>query len=408
MLPNDASNGAFVAVVGTCDTKQDVLAYVRDLIRLAGVEANLVDVSPRGSPHGDVSSDAVKAALPGTAEQIAGEAERGAAVTAMSQALVAWTTLNSGRIIGMIGIGGSGNTALVAPALRALPVGVPKVMVSTVASGNVAPYVGPNDIAMMYSVVDIAGLNSISRKVLGNAAGMIAGAVTTDIPKADEQDKPALGLTMFGVTTPCVENVVSMLESSYECFVFHATGTGGRTMEKLADSGRLVGMIDTTTTEVADLLMGGVMSAGEDRMGAAIRTGIPYVGSCGALDMVNFGARETVPQHYRDRQLLVHNEQVTLMRTTAEENARIGEWIGKKLNLMEGPVRFLLPEKGVSIIDVEGAPFHDAEADAALFNALERTVQQTGTRRLIRVPHAINDPEFAEAVVNSFQEIVEG
>ncbi len=408
MLPNEASNGAFVAVVGTCDTKQDALAYVRDLIRSAGVEAKLVDVSPRGSPHGDISSDAVKAAMPGTAKRIAGEAERGAAVTAMSEALVAWTTANSDRIGGMIGIGGSGNTALVAPALRALPVGVPKVMVSTVASGNVAPYVGPNDIAMMYSVVDIAGLNAISRKVLGNAAGMIAGAVSVDVPDAEGQDKPALGLTMFGVTTPCVENVVSRLENSYECFVFHATGTGGQTMEKLADSGRLVGMIDTTTTEVADLLMGGVMSAGEDRMGAAVRTGIPYVGSCGALDMVNFGARETVPQHYRDRQLLVHNEQVTLMRTTAEENARIGEWIGKKLNLMEGPVRFLIPEKGVSIIDVEGAPFHDAVADAALFDALERTVRQTATRRLIRLPHAINDPEFADALVNSFQEIVEG
>lgn len=383
-MPNDASNGGFVAVVGTCDTKHSALAFVRDRIRAAGVEAALVDISPRGSAHGDISSDDVKAALPGAASRIAGETERGAAVTAMSEALVAWTKANSDRIAGMIGVGGSGNTALAAPGMRALPIGVPKIMVSTVASGNVAPYVGPNDIAMMYSVVDIVGLNSISRKVLGNAAGMIAGAVTADIPDAAGQDKPALGLTMFGVTTPCVEHVVSRLEDSYECFVFHATGTGGQTMEKLADSGCLDGVIDSTTTEVADLLMGGVMSAGDDRLGAPIRTGIPYVGSCGALDMVNFGARDTVPERYKDRHLLVHNEQVTLMRTTVEENTRIGEWIGNKLNRMQGPVRFLIPEKGVSVIDVPGAPFHDAEADAALFDALVRTVQQTEIRRLIR------------------------
>ena len=401
-----SANG-FIAIVGTCDTKADELSYVRDLIAARGLETKLVDVSPRGSDHGDVASKDVLAALEGAADRIAETEDRGVAVTAMSEALVAWTVAHGDKISGMIGLGGSGNTALITPAMRALPIGRPKVMVSTVASGNVAPYVGPNDIAMMYSVVDIAGLNSISRRVLGNAAGMIAGAVNTEIAETDS-DKPALGLTMFGVTTACVEQVVEKLDDQYECFVFHATGTGGQTMEKLADSGTLAGMLDITTTEVADLLMGGVMSAGEDRMGAAIRTGLPYVGSCGALDMVNFGARETVPAQYEDRQLFVHNEQVTLMRTTPEENARMGEWIGERLNQMQGPVRFLIPEKGVSIIDVEGAPFHDAEADAALFEALERTVTQTDQRQLIRLPHAINDAEFADALVANFLEIAGG
>lgn len=407
MLNASKRGRGFVAVIGTCDTKNDELVYVRDLVRAAGLDARLVDVSPRGSSFGDVSADDVKESLSGSKEKIAGTEDRGAAVTAMSEALIAWTDANKDQIAGMIGLGGSGNTALIAPAMRALPIGTPKIMVSTVASGNVAPYVGPNDIAMMYSVVDIAGLNSISRKVLGNAAGMIAGAVGADIEVAS-QDKPALGLTMFGVTTTCVENVISQLEDTYECFVFHATGTGGQTMEKLADSGKLVAMLDLTTTEVADLHMGGVMSAGEDRMGAAIRTGLPYVGSCGALDMVNFGAKETVPDQYKDRQLFVHNDQITLMRTTPEENTKMGEWIGKKLNQMQGQVRFLIPEGGVSVIDVEGAAFHDPKADAALFEALERTVQQTENRKLIRVPHAINDPEFSDAVVQNFHEIAGG
>lgn len=396
----------FVAVLGTCDTKFDELAYVRDHIRRSGVDARLVDVSPRGSQHGDISANDVKSALEGAAQRISGAATRGDAVSAMSEALVAWTRKNSGSISGMIGLGGSGNTALITPAMRALPIGVPKVMVSTVASGNVAPYVGPNDIAMMYSVVDVAGLNSILRRVLTNAAGMIAGAVKTEIETASS-DKPALGLTMFGVTTPCVEQVVKQLGDKYECFVFHATGTGGQTMEKLADSGTLAGILDITTTEVADLLMGGVMSAGEDRMGAAIRSRIPYVGSCGALDMVNFGGKATVPDRYKDRQLLVHNEQVTLMRTTPDENARMGAWIAGKLNQMDGLVRFLIPEKGISIIDVEGAPFFDVQADKALFDALEQNVKQTAKRRLIRIPHAINDPEFSDAVVANFMEIAE-
>jgi uncharacterized protein (UPF0261 family) len=402
----DTTDAPFVVVTGTCDTKSDELVYLRDLVRAAGVAVKLVDVAPRGSSGAaDVATRDVLAALPGAAEELAATRDRGEAVAIVARAFAAWVDAQAPRILGMIGAGGSGNTALITPGMGRLPVGTPKIMISTVASGDVAPYVGPNDIAMLYSVVDLAGLNSISRRVLGNAANMMAGAVTRPLPDVAEPEKPALGLTMFGVTTPCIEQVVARLEADYECFVFHATGTGGRTMEKLADSGRLAGMIDVTTTEVADLLMGGVMSAGEDRLGAAIRTRLPYVGSCGALDMVNFGGLETVPARYRDRQLHVHNAQVTLMRTTPEENDRMGRWIGERLNRMEGEVRFLLPLGGVSVIDVPGAPFHDPEADAALFAALRETVRQTDHRRLIDLPHAVNDPAFAEAVVTAFLDI---
>lgn len=402
----DTTDAPFVVVTGTCDTKSDELVYLRDLVRAAGVAVKLVDVSPRGSSGAaDVTTRDVLAALPGAAEELAATGDRGQAVAIVARAFAAWVDAQAPRILGMIGAGGSGNTALITPGMGRLPIGTPKIMISTVASGDVAPYVGPNDIAMLYSVVDLAGLNSISRRILGNAANMMAGAVTRLLPDVAEPEKPALGLTMFGVTTPCIEQVVARLEADYECFVFHATGTGGRTMEKLADSGRLAGMIDVTTTEVADLLMGGVMSAGEDRLGAAIRTRLPYVGSCGALDMVNFGGLETVPARYRDRQLHVHNAQVTLMRTTPEENDRMGRWIGERLNRMEGEVRFLLPLGGVSVIDVPGAPFHDPEADAALFAALRETVRQTDRRRLIDLPHAVNDAAFAEAVVAAFLDI---
>jgi uncharacterized protein (UPF0261 family) len=277
-------------------------------------------------------------------------------------------------------------------------------MVSTVASGDVGPYVGPNDIAMMYSVTDVAGINRISRTVLGNAAHAIAGMVANEIPEAKET-KPTLGMTMFGVTTPCVTAVRKALEDQFDVLVFHATGTGGQSMEKLVESGMVSHVIDITTTEVCDLHMGGVFSAGEDRMGAIIRRGIPYVGSAGALDMVNFGAKPTVPEQYKERNLYVHNANVTLMRTTPEENKKMGEWIGNKLNQMTGPVRFLLPEKGVSLIDAEGQPFHDPDADEALFSAIEKTVKQNENRKVTRLPYNVNDQEFADALVAAFTEV---
>jgi uncharacterized protein (UPF0261 family) len=284
-----------------------------------------------------------------------------------------------------------------------LPVGVPKLMVSTLASGDVSAYVDISDIAMMPSVTDAAGLNRISRAVLTNAAFAIAGMARA--PREEGGGKPAIGLTMFGVTTTCVTRVADELRRDYDCLVFHATGTGGRTMEKLAESGMLAGFLDVTTTEVCDLLFDGVLSAGPDRLGAVARTRLPYVGSAGALDMVNFRGIDTVPEKYRSRKLYKHNPQVTLMRTTPEENRQIGAWIAERLNRCEGPVRFLIPEGGVSAIDAPGQPFHDPEADAALFETLETELIQTADRRLIRLPLHINDPEFSAALVWNFREI---
>jgi uncharacterized protein (UPF0261 family) len=289
--------------------------------------------------------------------------------------------------------------------MRELPLGLPKIMVSTLASGDVAPYVGVSDIVMMPSITDMAGLNRISRVILSNAASAIVAMAARPVEVQD--GKPAIGLTMFGVTTTCVTEIVEHLKGDYDCLVFHATGTGGRTMEKLADSGLLSGVIDITTTEVCDLLFGGVLPATEDRLGAIARTKLPYVGSVGALDMVNFWAPETVPEKWQARLFYQHNANVTLMRTTAEECHAIGVWIGQKLNACEGPVRFLIPEKGVSALDIEGGAFWDPEADAALFSALEATVRQTDRRRIERLPLHINDPEFAEAAVAAFRELIQ-
>lgn len=395
-----------IYLAGTCDTKFAELDYVRDRIREAGAEVALVDLSTAGTPHegADLQARDVAAHHPGGPDAVF-TGDRGSAVAAMAEAFERFAPERD-DLSGLIGLGGSGGTALITPAMRALDVGVPKLMVSTVASGNVEPYVGASDVTMMYSVTDVAGLNRISRRVLANAAGAIAGMARATVPAAE--DKPALGLTMFGVTTPCVNQTVERLEDRYDCLVFHATGTGGRSMEKLVDSGLVEGVIDSTTTEICDLLFGGVFPATEDRLGAIARTRVPYVGSVGALDMVNFGARDTVPERYADRLFYEHNPQVTLMRTTPDENARMGRWLGAKLNACEGSVHFLLPEGGVSALDAPGAPFHDDAARDALFGALEETVEQTGTRRLIRVPHHINDPAFADALVAAFRETTTG
>ena len=405
-----------VLVAGTCDTKGEELAYVKRLIEAQDVAATLVDLSTRGAAPGaaepsgpgaaraDIPPEDVARHHPGGREAVF-TSDRGSSIAAMAEAFTRFVAERV-DVAGLIGLGGSGGTALVTPAMRALPIGVPKLMVSTVASGNVAPYVGPSDITMMYSVTDVAGINRISRVILANAAFAIAGMVRGQAPAASAEEKPAIGLTMFGVTTPCVEQVTRQLSADYDCLVFHATGTGGQSMEKLADSRLVAGVLDITTTEVCDLLMGGVFPTTEDRFGAIIRTRLPYVGCCGALDMVNFGAKDTVPTQYHDRNLYVHNPQVTLMRTTPEENRRMGRWIGEKLNACEGEVRFLLPEGGVSMLDATGKPFHDPEADAALFEALEATVRQTDRRRLIRLPHNINDPEFARALVDEFRSVM--
>lgn len=396
-----------VYVIGTLDTKGAELRYAAERVRAAGAEAVLVDVGTQGAGQGaDISSAQIAACHPQGASAVLGLADRGQAVSAMAKALTAWLTARP-DIGAVLGLGGSGNTAIVTEAMRALPIGVPKLMVSTVASANVAPYVGPNDIAMMYSVVDVAGLNAISRRVIGNAAnaaaGMALGAVSSDA-----SDKPGLGMTMFGVTTACVTMVREAMEASHEVYTFHATGTGGQSMEKLADSGLVAGLIDVTTTEVADLLVGGIFPCTEDRLGAVIRTGLPYVGSVGAVDMVNFGARETVPARFDGRLFHVHNAQVTLMRTTPEENRRIGEFMVARLNRMSGPVRFLLPLKGVSAIDAAGQPFHDPAADAALFDAIRQGWQDAPNRQLVELDLHINDPAFAAALVGNFREIATG
>ena len=390
-------------VCGTFDTKGPELRYLAGLLRDADVAVRTVDLATLGEGGVvDVDAAEVAASHPNGAGAVLGLHDRGTAVTAMAEAFELWLPAQA-DVAAVIGAGGSGNTALVAPAMRALPVGVPKIMVSTVASGNVAPYVGPADIMMLHSVTDVQGLNRISRRVLGNAAHALAGMMQHTVPAA--ADKPAVALTMFGVTTPCVQAVAAALEAEYDCLVFHATGTGGRAMEKLVDSGLVQGVIDVTTTEVADFLFGGVLPCTEDRFGAIARTGVPYVGSVGACDMVNFGALDTVPERYRNRNLYVHNPQITLMRTTADENAEIGRWIGERLSSCQGPVRMLLPEGGVSLIDAPGKPFHDRAADEALFQAIEASLLPGPNRRLERLPFAINDPAFAAALTAAFREV---
>ena len=396
--------GGVAYVVGTFDTKGAELDYVADLIRAAGVPVRTVDLSTLGEGGpADVAAGEVAAAHPGGVDAVF-TGDRGTAVAAMA---AAFETFLASRydIGGVLGLGGSGGTALITPALRGLPVGVPKLMVSTVAGGDVSGYVGASDIAMLHSVTDVAGLNRISRQVLGNAAHALAGMLTHAVPAA--ADRPAVALTMFGVTTPCVTAVAEQLADRYDPLVFHAVGTGGRAMEKLVDDGQISAVLDITTTEICDLIAGGVFSAGPERLDAIARTGVPYVGSCGALDMVNFGAPDTVPARYADRLFYQHNPQVTLMRTNPEECQRIGEFLAGKLNACAGPVRFLLPEGGVSLLDAPGQPFHDPSADQALFATLERLVTQTADRRLIRLPHNINDPRFADALVAAFSEITE-
>ena len=393
-----------IYVVGTADTKGEELTYLAARIEAAGGRPLIVDTGTTRPtiamhiPAAEVASHGAE----GTAEALA-SGDRGRAVTAMAAAFVRFIAARRDDIAGIIGIGGGGGTSIATAGMRELPLGLPKVMISTLASGDVGAYVGVSDIMMAPSITDLAGLNRISRVVLVNAAEAIVAMAAKPAEATD--GKPAIGLTMFGVTTPCVTAIADALKADYDCLVFHATGTGGRTMEKLADSGMLASVIDITTTEVCDLLFDGVLPAGQDRLGAIARTKIPYVGSAGALDMINFWAPATVPVKWQARLLYQHNPNVTLMRTTAEECRAIGAWIGTKLNACEGPVRFLIPEKGVSALDVDGGAFFDPDADAALFEALDSAVRQTPNRQLRRLPLHINDPRFAEAAVAAFREI---
>ncbi|MEM1373667.1 MAG: ABC transporter permease [Pseudomonadota bacterium] len=405
-LPRQENLGHDILVVGTFDTKATELGFIRDRILAQGLSVKTVDLSTSGKPSSaDIPPHHIAIWHPSGASSVF-TGDRGSAVAGMQTAFERWTSQATG-IAGMISACGSGGTALVSPAMRALPLGVPKMLISTVASGEVSQYVGPSDMMMMYSVTDIQGINKISSKILANGADALAGAVkfTRENAPIIPAGKPALGLTMFGVTTPAVQGVMKLLEPTHECLVFHATGVGGRSMEKLADNGLLAGALDLTTTEIADFVCGGVFSADEDRFGAFIRNPMPYVGSVGAVDMCNFGAPETVPERYAGRHLYPHNPQVTIMRTTAEENTKIGTFIASRVNEMPGPVRYLLPLKGVSAMDDEGRPFHDPKATGALFDAIRHTFKPSDTHHLIELDCHINDPAFATAAVDAFHEI---
>jgi uncharacterized protein (UPF0261 family) len=391
-----------VWVAATLDTKSDEANYVCTLLEAAGLLVTLADLSTLGSSvltRIHLSPEDIAAYHPqGRSAVFTGD--RGTAIAAMSDAFE--RLVKSRDDIGaMIGLGGSGGTSLITLAMRALPTGVPKLMVSTMASGNVAAYVGACDITMAYSVTDMTGLNRISRRVLGNAAHAVAGMMLHSVPEAREE-RPAVGLSMFGVTTACVQQISRLLADRFDCIVFHATGPGGQSMEKLLEDGYLGGVLDITTTEVCDHLFGGVLACTDDRFAAVARIQAPYVGSCGALDMVNFGAPETVPERYRGRMFYRHNPQITLMRTTVEENILQARWIAARLNQCEGEVRFLLPTGGVSALDAPGQPFWDQRADAALFETLTAELEQTDRRKLRRVPYHINDPQFAQAAVEEF------
>jgi uncharacterized protein (UPF0261 family) len=399
-----------VLLVGTLDTKGEELEFLRERLRLAGVDALLADVGTQGPPRGrpDITREEVGAETGVDVAALAAAGDRGAAIAAMAGAAAALARrlYDEGRIHGVLSAGGSGNTAIATAAMQALPVGVPKVMVSTMAAGDTSDYVGGVDVTMMPSVTDVAGINSISARILANAAAAVAGMVLAPAPEVDV-GRPVVTATMFGVTTPCVTRAREALEErGYEVLVFHATGTGGKAMEALVDGGLVQGVLDVTTTELCDDLVGGVLSAGPARLEAAGRAGVPQVVSLGALDMVNFGARDTVPPEFRDRNLYEHNPAVTLMRTTPEECAELGRRIAAKLSVASGPVSLFVPLLGVSMIDADGQPFHDPEADAALFEALREGLD--GSRvELIELDHHINDEEFATAMADKLDEYIE-
>ena len=389
---------ATVLLLGTLDTKGEEYAYLRERLELGGAQVLVADVGTGGPPHGcepDIAREEVARAA---GLDLGALTDRGEAVAAMSGAAAALARRlhEEGRIHGVLAAGGSGNTAIATHAMQALPVGVPKLMVSTVAAGDTRDYVGGSDVTLMASVTDVAGLNSISRQILVNAAAAMAGMVLAP-PVEARESRPLVGATMFGVTTPCVTRAREQLEArGYEVLVFHATGTGGRAMEALVAGGFLAGVLDATTTELCDELVGGVLSAGPDRLEAAGRAGLPQVVSLGALDMVNFGARATVPPKFEDRNLYVHNPSITLMRTTPEECAELGRRIARKLSAATGPVALFVPLGGVSMIDAEGQPFHDPGADAALFGALREGLGENV--ELVELDNNVNDEAFADAM----------
>jgi uncharacterized protein (UPF0261 family) len=399
-----------IVLIGTLDTKGREYAWLRDRLRDHGCTPLVVDAGT-GDPDGivpDVTNLAVAQAAGADLGSLRTADDRGSAVATMAEgaAAVVAGLYAGGRVDGVLAVGGSGGSAIAARAMRELPVGVPKLLVSTMASGDVSPYVGAKDVTVMYSVVDIAGVNRVSRRILGNAAAAVAGMATAPVPGGTD-DRPLVAASMFGVTTPAVEAARARLEDlGYEVLVFHATGAGGRALEGLAASGMLAGVLDLTTTELADDLVGGVLSAGPDRLTAAGSHGVPQVVAPGALDMVNFGPRDTVPDRFEGRDLYVHNPTVTLMRTTTEEMAELGRRIAGRLRAARGPVALYLPRRGVSALDAEGAAFHRPEADARCFDALTEGVAGSPVE-LVDLDLHINDPEFGRAMAERLDRMIE-
>jgi uncharacterized protein (UPF0261 family) len=388
-----------VLLIGTLDTKGVEFSFVRDLLLQAGVPCLVLDAGVQGPPPfpPDISREEVYSAAGASCEALRAAGDRGRAIEAAARgaAVIAQRLSGEGRLAGVLGLGGSAGTTIATSAMRALPLGVPKVMVSTMASGQVRPYVGVRDVCMIYSVVDLSGINRISRTVLTNAAGAMIGMVRAAADRRQgESDRPLVTATMFGVTTPCVEAARGQFErAGYEVLVFHATGTGGQTMESLIRDGTIAGVLDVTTTELADELAGGVLSAGPDRLTAAALRGVPQVIGLGALDMVNFGPPDTVPEKFRHRRFHQHNPTVTLMRTTPEENDALGKEIAHKASAAKGPTAVYVPLRGVSALDREGQPFWHPQADRALFDSLR--LWMSPHVKLVELDLHVNDPEFA-------------
>ncbi len=397
-----------VYLIGTLDTKGPEIAFVRDLLSGYGVQTQVIDAGCLQPPTivPDIDRETIFHAAGTTLDAVRSKGDRGSAVTLAAAGVASLIRgLHArGQVDGILGLGGSAGTTIATAAMRALPIGVPKLMVSTLASGQTRPYVGDKDILLLNSVVDLIGINRISREVLGQAARAMAGMVTLPAPAPTAAERPLIAATMFGVTTPCITQAKKVLEEAgYEVLVFHATGNGGQAMESLIADGVIVGVLDITTTELADELVGGTLTAGPTRLTAAGLRGIPQVISVGALDMVNFGPRDTVPAKFAARQLYVHNATVTLMRTTPEENRQLGVEIARKTAAATGPVAIMLPLQGVSAIDKASQPFDDPMAREALFDAIR---QDHGAVKLIEMDNHINDPDFAIAAANKLLEML--
>lgn len=401
-----------IAVAGTFDTKGKEFLYVKELIEELGLKTYMINTGVFDSEiEVDVSNKEIAKEAGYDIDDIVSRRDRAMATEALSKGmeLLIPRLYAEGKFDGIISFGGSGGTSLVTPAMRALPIGVPKMMVSTMASGNVSQYVGTSDIIMMPSIVDVAGLNKISKTIFKNAVLAIAGMVgmADKIKEVEEDEKPLIAATMFGVTTPCVDFAKEYLEErGYEVLVFHATGTGGKTMESLIDAGFFKGVLDITTTEWCDEIVGGVLGAGPDRLEAAGRNHVPQVVSVGALDMVNFGPIDTIPEKFKSRNLYKHNPTVTLMRTTVEENIKFGQKIAEKLNASFGKTVLILPLKGVSMIDAPGQPFYGSKEDEALFDTLKNNIDKDKVN-IVEMDNNINEKAFAQRAAEELIKMLE-